>query len=349
MRKLLILAAFTLGIVPVTVMAQDEIESVCLVTDVGRVDDGGFNEFSNAGMERAAEEFDLDTTVIETQAASEFTPNINTCIDEGYDVIVTVGYSLADATAAAAADNPDHYFINVDASFAEPLPNLVGIQAREDEGGFLAGAMAALMTESGTVAGIYGPTEPPILRFRNGFEQGARYINPDIEVLGVYIDDYQAPDRGAAAAEQFIGEGADVIFGAAGPTGSGGITRAAQEGALVIGVDLDEYTTTFGNGETAGAENIISSALKRVDNGVYNMIAALVNGEGFPADSTFTLSVANEGISFAGPNDAEVPEEVTEQVQAVLEGLHDGTIETGVDPISGNLLSDMEAEATEAS
>ncbi|MBC7814751.1 MAG: BMP family ABC transporter substrate-binding protein, partial [Burkholderiales bacterium] len=124
MRKLLFLVALILGVVPAAVMAQDEIESVCLVTDVGRVDDGGFNQFSNEGMERAAEEFDLETTVIETSAPAEFENNINTCIDEGFDVVVTVGYSLADATAAAAADNPDNYFINVDASFAEPLPNL---------------------------------------------------------------------------------------------------------------------------------------------------------------------------------------------------------------------------------
>jgi basic membrane lipoprotein Med (substrate-binding protein (PBP1-ABC) superfamily) len=209
--------------------------------------------------------------------------------------------------------------------------------------------MAALMTKTGTVGGVYGPTEPPILKFRNGFEQGARYINPDIKAVGIYIDDYVAPDRGAVAAEQLMGEGADVIFGAGGPTGSGGIVRAAQEGALVIGVDLDQYNTDFGGGETPGAENLITSAIKRVDNGVYDMIAAAASGEGFPADSVYMMEVANDGIDFAPPHDADVPDEVTEQVQAVLEGLRDGTIETGVDPVSGNLLSEMATEeATEA-
>src|SRR5690606_8092624 len=104
----------------------------------------------------------------------------------------------------------------------------------------------------------YGIAEPPVMRFRNGYEQGVAYINPEVSVIGVYIDDYVAPDRGAAAAEQFIGEGADVIFGAGGETGSGGIKRAADLGALVIGVDQDEYNTTFGGGETPGAENLIS-------------------------------------------------------------------------------------------
>jgi basic membrane protein A and related proteins len=333
------------------VRAQATIDSVCLVTDIGRVNDGTFNQFTYEGIVRAAEDFDLDVTYIETQAITDYASNIDTCISEGYDIIITVGWRLTDATYAAALAEPDRYFIGVDAFFTDPLPNLVGIQAREDQAGFIVGALAALMTETGKVAGVYGIAEPPVMRFRNGYEQGAHYVNPDVDVLGVYIDDYVAPDRGAAAAEQMIGEGADVVFGAGGETGSGGILRAAQMGIRVIGVDQDEYNTTFGGGETPGAENLISSALKRVDNGVYQMIEAMVNGEALPEDSTFTLTVENEGIDFAPPHDAEIPDEVTEEVQAVVEGLRDGTISTGVDPVSGNLLSEMATEepmATEA-
>jgi basic membrane lipoprotein Med (substrate-binding protein (PBP1-ABC) superfamily) len=327
---------------------QEAIDSVCLVTDIGRINDGTFNQFTYEGMMRAVEDFELESIFIETQAITDYEANINLCVDEGYDIIVTVGWRLVEATYVAASDNPDRYFIGIDAFFAEPLPNLVGIQAREDEAGFIVGALAALMTETDTVGGIYGIAEPPVVRFRNGYEQGVRYIDPDVEMLGVYIDDYVAPDRGAAAAEQFVGEGADVIFGAGGETGSGGIKRAAELGIMVIGVDQDEYNTTFGGGETPGAENLISSALKRVDNGVYQMIEAIVNGDALPEDSTYTLTVENEGIDFAPPHDADVPEEVTEQVQAVMEGLRDGSIETGVDPVSGNLLNEMATpEATE--
>lgn len=338
------------------VAAQEAIDSVCLVSN-GKINDGTFNQFTYEGMQRAAEDFDLETTYIESQAATDYQANIDTCISEGFDFIITVGWQMADVTYTSAEANPNIEFVGVDAFYADPLPNLVGIQAREDQAGFIVGAMAALMTESGTVGGIYGPPEPPILRFRNGFEQGVAYINPDVNVVGVHIDDYYAPDRGAAAAEQLIGEDVDVIFGAAGETGSGGIKRAAELGTLVIGVDQDEYNTTFGSGETPGAENLISSALKRVDNGTYQMIEAAVNGEPFPEDSTFTLSVENEGIDFAPPHDSDVPEEVTEQVRAVLEGLKDDSIETNVDPVSGNLIGEEDAtlepmataEATEAS
>ncbi len=334
------------------VSAQDAaIESVCLVTDVGRVNDNGFNEFAYDGMNLAAEDFDLDTTFIETQAQADYPAHIATCLQEGYDVIVTVGFAVNEATAAAAAENPDVYFIGVDQANPDPenLPNYVGIQFREDQAGFLVGALAALMSETGTIAGVYGIEIPPVIKFRRGFEQGAAYINPEIEVLGVYIDNFVAPDRGAAAAEQFIGEGADVIFGAGGPTGSGAILYAASEGVMAIGVDKDEYFSTFGgesDDPSPGIEYLISSAVKRVDQGVYDMIAAVAEGEGFPESQVYALDVANEGIVVAPPHESDVPEEVTEQVQAILEGLADGSIETGVDPSSGALLGEETAAAS---
>lgn len=357
MRKFLMGAGLAaLAILPfASISAQDEITTVCLVTDLGRVNDGTFNQYAYEGMVRAAEDFDLETTYIETQAQTDYATNIDTCVSEGNDIIVTVGFLIADGTAAAAEANPDIMFIGVDQFVANPLPNYVGLQFREDQGGFLAGSIAALMSESGVVAGVYGIDIPPVVKFRNGFEQGVAYINEltgsEVTALGVYIDDFVAPDRGAAAAEQFIGEGADVIFGAGGPTGSGGIAFAASEGAYVIGVDQDEYFTTFGAGETDGADRIISSAVKRVDNGVYLMIEAAVNGEAYPETGMFVLSVENEGIGFAPAHDSDVPEEVTAQMEEILAGLIDGSIETGVDPVTGVLMSEMEMmpEATPGS
>jgi basic membrane lipoprotein Med (substrate-binding protein (PBP1-ABC) superfamily) len=336
-RFLMVFAALLVAITPA--LAQTEIDAVCLITnEAGRVNDGTFNTFAYNGMLRAAEDFGLENTYIETVAATDYASNFEACISEGYDVIVTVGFLITDATLQAAKDYPNVFFIGVDQFHGEALPNLVGLQFREDQGGFLAGAMAALMTESGIVGGVYGIPIPPVVKFRNGFEQGVRHVNPDVTTLGVYIDDFNAPDRGASAAEQFLGEGADVILGAGGPTGSGAITFAAAQGAFVIGVDQDEYFTTFGAGETPGAENLITSAIKRVDNGVYDMIAILADGGSFPASSLYILEVANDGIGFAPANEAPVPAEVTAQVQAILEGLRDGSIVTGVNPVTGELL-----------
>jgi len=343
---LLVLALIAVLAVPV--VAQDSlIESVCLVTDVGKVNDGTFNQFAYEGMLMAAEDFGLDSTYIETQAQTDYQTNLNRCIEDGYNAIVTVGFLLADATRAAAEANPGVYFIGVDQfvgadASGNPAPaNYTGLQFREDQAGFVAGALAALMSKSGVIGGVYGIDIPPVVKFRNGYENGAKFINPDIQTLGVYIDSFTAPDRGAAAAGQFMGEGADVIFGAGGPTGSGGITRAAQDGALVIGVDQDEFLTTFGNGETPGAENLISSAVKRVDVAVYTAIEALVNGGAdFPGGTNLIMSAENDGVGFAEPHLAadKIPAEVTEYLDDILVGLKRGWISTGVDPVTGELL-----------
>ncbi|MCC6188439.1 MAG: BMP family ABC transporter substrate-binding protein, partial [Anaerolineales bacterium] len=160
--------------------------------------------------------------------------------------------------------------------------------------------------------------------------------DPGINLLGVYIDDFVAPDRGASAAEQFIGEGADVIFGAGGPTGSGGIKRAAEEGIWVIGVDQDEFFTTFGSGSTPGADKLISSAVKRVDLGVYDQILGAITGN-FLGGSLYILDAANNGITYAPAHEAAVPPEVTDQLETIRVGLADGSIDTGVDPVTGEL------------
>ncbi|NJL57180.1 BMP family ABC transporter substrate-binding protein [bacterium] len=136
----------------------------------------------------------------------------------------------------------------MDQFFEEGLPNLVGMQSREDQGGFVVGAMAAALSQSGTIGGVYGINVPAVVKFRNGYEQGACYVNPEIQSLGAYTDAFDDPDQGQAVAEAIVGQGADVIFGAGGGTGSGAIAWAAQQGIFVIGVDQDEYFTTFGGG-----------------------------------------------------------------------------------------------------
>jgi basic membrane protein A len=338
----------TIGLVPAA-LAQDGIESVCLVTDLGRVNDGTFNETAYNGMVWVAEDYDLDTTFIETQAETDYEANLQTCIDEGFEVIITVGFLIADATYEAAEANPDVFFIGVDQFVMDGPENYVGVQFREDQAGFMAGVLAAFAAESvgsDTIAGVYGIDIPPVIKFRNGFENGARYVNPDLNILGVYIDSFIAPDRGASAAEQFIGEGASVIFGAGGPTGSGGIAAAAAQGVFVIGVDQDEYATTFGAGEIPGAEYLISSATKQVNQGVYDMVALLAEGnfEDFPGGSIYLMTAELNGVGLAPPNDSILDEEVYEKTQAIFDLLIEGEISTGVDPVTGELIDEEDME-----
>lgn len=345
-KVLLVLAVLALAVSFAPAAFAQNVESVCLVTDIGKVNDGTFNQYAYEGMIQAEEEFDLDTSFIETVSDTQYEDNINTCVQSGADVIVTVGFLIADATAKAASENPEIYFIGVDQFIVDGPSNYVGIQFREDQAGFLVGVLAALVIEStggDTAAGVYGVEIPPVVKFRNGYEQGIRYINPEITILGSYIDSFVAPDRGAALAEQFIADGADVIFGAGGPTGSGGIRYAAEQGVFVIGVDQDEYFTTFGGGETPGVEFLISSAQKAVNVGVFDLIAILVNGDmdAFPGGNIYILDVANGGITIAPKHDADIPDEIYEAVFEVLEALVNGEVETGVDPVTGALMEEV--------
>ncbi len=355
MKKLIVLLSLILllGLIPLAA-AQDGVETLCLVTDLGRVNDGTFNQFAHEGALEAADEYDLEYKWIETQAETDYSANIQTCIDEGFEVIVTVGFLIADATNAAAESNPDVYFLGVDQFVMGGPTNYVGIQFREDQSGFLAGVLAAQVAASvgsDTIAGVYGIDIPPVKKFRNGFEQGALYINADLNLLGVYIDNFVAPDRGASAAEQFIGEGASVIFGAGGPTGTGGILAAAQQGVYVIGVDQDEWVTSFGSGATPGSEYIISSAIKRVDQGVYDMVAALADGmmSDFPGGGVYLMDVALNGVGLAEKHDAEIDDAFFDVADEVAEMMISGQVSTGVDPVSGDLMMDdmMDEQATE--
>lgn len=313
---------------------------VGLVTSIGTVNDGTFNQYAHEGAVRAAAEFDLTYSFIETQSAADVAQNINTFVRDGFDVIVAVGIPITEATYNAARANPDITFIGVDqdASGERALPNLVGIQFREDQGGFLAGVLAGMVTQSNVLGFVGGMEVPSVKRFRNGFANGAQYVNPDVQVLGVFVPSFTDPAQGGSVATQFVGEGADVVFGAGGATSSGGIQAAASAGVYVIGVDQDEYATTFGNGAAPGADRILTSIIKRVDVGVYDQLKAIVAGT-FTGNGNYVLDVTNDGLTYAPFHDAAaaVSPEMEQRLQAAQAGLADGSLSTGVDPVSGDV------------
>ncbi|MBN1812349.1 MAG: BMP family ABC transporter substrate-binding protein [Anaerolineae bacterium] len=320
-------------VVPVTEEFQ-----VGLVTDVGKVNDGTFNEYAYTGMMQAADEFGLENAYIETQQPTDYEKNVEQFVDEGFDMIVTVGFMMGETTQKEAEANPDVNFAIVDYAYDPAIPNVMGLVFREDQAGFMAGALAGLMTKSKTVGIVAGMEIPAVKKFRNGYENGVHYVCPECTVIGVYIDSFTDPARGKAAAESQMAEGADVIFGAGGPTGSGGILGAAQQGVWVIGVDQDEYFTTFKGGEEAGADRLLSSAMKRVDVAVYTAIKAAV--EGTFKGSTLVLDASVNGVGLAPFNDTEgdVPDEVKAKLDEIFGMLAAGTLDTGVDPVGGDML-----------
>ncbi|MEM7128182.1 MAG: BMP family ABC transporter substrate-binding protein [Chloroflexota bacterium] len=301
-----------------------------LVTDVGRVNDRSFNQSAWEGVLEACANLGLsegdDCKFIETQDAKDYADNIQQFIDAGYSVVVSVGFALGEATAVAAADNPDIFFIGVDQFQGEAMPNLAGLIFNEDRSGFLAGALAAHLSESGNIASVLGTDlVPPVVAFGEGFIAGAEYINPDINVSTTYHPGgmdvaFTDPEWGAATAKQAIDQGADVIFGAGGITGNGALQEvAANEGLYCIGVDTDQWETL-----PAAHPCLVSSAMKLITPGVVDLVMTYSEG-------TMTSGNHFGGSDLAPFHDFEdvVPDEVKAELDAIKAGLEDGSISTG--------------------
>ncbi len=206
-----------------------------LVTNVqGTVEDGGFNESAHLGASRAAKDLHLDYKYAVSKDENDYNIQLDAQIAEGRNIIVTVGFPMEAVTLDYARNHPDVYFIGVDQSYSgEEIPsNLIGLQFAEDEASFVVGALAGRMTMSNTIAVIGGMEIPPVVRLAEGFRNGALYANPDVNVLITYTGDFGNPDLGTQTAQNFINQGADVIFGAAGNTGYAGIQYAARQGVL---------------------------------------------------------------------------------------------------------------------
>jgi len=322
---LLTLMVFLVAVLGATPVLSKTLK-VGLVTDVGKIDDKTFNEFAYTGMKKAADEFKLKTSFIETQQPTDYDKNIEQFINEGYDVVITVGFMLGDATKRMAEKHPDKKFVIVDFAYDPPLPNVVGLVFAENQSGFMAGALAGLMTRSNVIGMVAGMEIPPVIKFRKGYEAGAKHVNPECEVLGVYIDSFTDPARGKTAALSQIEEGADIIFGAGGLTGTGGIQGAAGEGAWVIGVDQDEYYTSFKGGKFKGADRIISSAMKRVDNAVYQALEMVVKDRFKGGVKVFDITNAGIGLAPFHEAESQIPADVKTKLKGIAADLKIGKI-----------------------
>jgi basic membrane protein A len=309
-----------------------------LVTDVGRVNDRSFNQSAWEGVRQAGAALglteDVDFKYIETQDAKDYADNIQQFIDNGYNVVVTVGFALGEATTAAATANPDVYFIGIDQFQGAALPNLTGLVFAEDQSGFLAGALAAQMSKTGTIGAVLGTDlVPPVVAFKEGYELGAKYINPDINLIATYhpgeiSQAFTDPEWGAATAKQALDQGADVIFGAGGSTGNGALQEvAAAAGAgtdlFCIGVDTDQWETL-----PAAHPCLISSAMKLITPSVVELIGM------YGADGTMTSGNFFGGAGLAPFHDFEdkIPQEVKDKLAEIDAGLKDGSLTTGYQP-----------------
>jgi basic membrane protein A len=302
--------------------------NVGLVTDEGTLDDP-FNWLSYQGLLRAEHELGVVGTVYTSTGSADYQPNLEQCAAAGNDLCLAVGFSMADAISTVAALSPTVDFALVDASFESSPDNLRGLVFAADEVGYLAGTLAGGMTLSDVVGAVGGFPIPPVDDFLHGYRNGAQCANPTAQVLLTYTYDFVSQTLGARVAQELIAQDADVIFGAAGAAGAGAVLTATQSGVWGIGVDTDYYTTVFESGAVAGAEHLLSSALKRMDNAVFQTIEDEVSGA-FSA-GTVTYDLADGGVGLAPFHEADpwVPQSVRDELNAVRTAIISGTLDVG--------------------
>jgi len=309
--------------------ADEETLCVGVVTDVGEIDDKSFNQSAWEGVQIAEEELGATIDFIETQDAKDYASNIDLFAEQNFDVIVTVGFALGEATIEAAARHPGINFIGVDQFQAEPIDNVAGLIFPEDQAGYAAGALAGLLTESNTIAAVLGTDlVPPVVAFKVGYENGAMAVNPDVNIISTYHPGgldvaFTDPEWGASTAQQALDQGADVVFGAGGKTGNGALIEvASHEGAYCIGVDTDQWETV-----PEAHPCLVSSAMKLITPNVAELIQLHHDGS-FPSGNF----VGEVGLAPYHDFEDEIPDDVKQQVADIEEGLAAGEIDTGYSP-----------------
>lgn len=314
----------------------------CMVSDDGGFDDQSFNETAHAGLVRAAEELGVDTQVIESHAESDFAPNVQEMIDANCDIVVTVGFLLADATEAAASQNPDVQFAIVDYDSFEGIDNARGLLFNTAESSFLAGYLAAAQSNTGTVGTFGGLNIPTVTIFMDGFAQGVAHYNEvkgeSVNVVGWNVESQDGQfvaggfgdvAGGRNTADTLIAQGADVLLPVAGPAGLGGLQAAQASGGNVRAIWVD----TDGCESTEFCDVLYSSVVKAMDVAVFDTIQAALDGS-FSSEH-YVGTLENDGTSIAPFH--ELDADVSDETKAELEQLRQ-------DIISGEITIESEAQ-----
>ena len=315
----------------------------CMVSDAGGWDDKSFNESSYNGLLAAEENLGIQKQTAESTSDSDFAPNINNMVTEGCDLIITVGFLLAPATGAAAQANEGTDFAIVDSTAQDAdgnpieLDNVKPLEFDTAQAAFLAGYLAAGMTETGKVATYGGVDIPTVTIFMDGYVDGVAHYNEthdsDVEVLGwnkesqqgSIVGTFEDQSKGKAVSDEFYNAGADIVMPVAGPVGAGTLASAKEgDDRKVIWVDADGYETNSSDPEAQSV--ILTSVMKEMTVGVEDVITGAAGGE-FDA-SPYVGTLENGGVGLAPFHDFEdeVPAELSEELETLTQEIIDGTV-----------------------
>ncbi len=300
------------------------------ITDTGGIDDKTFNQTAYRGIERAVEELGIEGGYLESEQPTDYAKHITEYINQKYDLIVTVGYLLGEDTQKFAQQYPDQKFAIVDYAYDPVIPNVLGLAFSTDQAAFMAGYLAAGMTETGKVGTFGGMEIPTVTIFMVGYANGVEYYNQvhgtNVQVLGTttYAGNFESTDDGRRLGESLMDEGCDIVMPVAGPVGEGTAAAVMERGKMMIGVDTD-FAVSAPNYKSI----VLTSVLKNMDVAVFDAIKAVK--EGTFKGGTYVGTLENDGVGLAPFHEFEnkVPQSLKDELEQLRKDIISGAVDTG--------------------
>lgn len=291
--------------------------SVGIVLGAGSINDQSFNQATWEGLQQAKKEFNMDVKYLESKQETEYLQNIENFIDEEIDLIIGVGYQLKDTIESAAKSYPDQKFGLLDETYDEIPSNVVPVIFKEEEGAYLAGVIAAKMSQTKNIGFIGGMPAPGVVKYHYGFKYGVESTDSTIKFSEQYANSFTDQAKGKSIAKQMYAANVDTILAAAGDTGTGAIEAAKENNKYAIGVDRDQ--------SDLAPNNVITSVLKKLNVASYNLAKDLAQGN-FKGGEAKVYGLKDGAIALADNTNKLVTKEVLEEVNKVADKIKNGEI-----------------------
>ena len=288
--------------------SNEDVYKIGMISDTGGVNDESFNQSTWEGLQQAQEKYGKDKVqvkYVESSQEADYTPNIETFVEEDLDLIIGVGYKMAGAIEEASKNYPDVQFAIIDHSYEKQPENVTSLIYEDNTAAYLAGLVAAKKTETNKVAFIGGIKSATLDKFEYGFRAGVKAANPKCELTVRYLNSFSDSALAKSVANQMHKDGVDVIYTAAGAAGTGAIEAAKENNKMAIGVDVDQ--------SPLAPDNIISSTMKNVNVSIVNLVGEILE-DNYQGGQVIVNTLASGGVGLSDKTKDHVSKDILDYV-----------------------------------
>ena len=300
--------------------SNEDVYKIGMISDTGGVNDESFNQSTWEGLQQAQEKYGKDKVqvkYVESSQEADYTPNIETFVEEDLDLIIGVGYKMAGAIEEASKNYPDVQFAIIDHSYEKQPENVTSLIYEDNTAAYLAGLVAAKKTETNKVAFIGGIKSATLDKFEYGFRAGVKAANPKCELTVRYLNSFSDSALAKSVANQMHKDGVDVIYTAAGAAGTGAIEAAKENNKMAIGVDVDQ--------SPLAPDNIISSTMKNVNVSIVNLVGEILE-DNYQGGQVIVNTLASGGVGLSDTTKDHVSKDILDYVNEQAGKIKSGEI-----------------------